>query len=129
MPRKPKKPCSYPGCPKLTDGRYCQEHQSLVHKQYNRYSRNAAHRKRYGAAWKKVRDAYAAAHQLCEVCLREGRYVKMEEVHHVKPLSEGGTHEMSNLIALCKSCHSRIHSTREDRWKRKPREYESTELS
>lgn len=28
MPRKPKKPCAYPGCPNLTDGRYCPEHQS-----------------------------------------------------------------------------------------------------
>lgn len=23
MPRKPKKPCAYPGCPNLTEGRYC----------------------------------------------------------------------------------------------------------
>lgn len=30
MPRKPKKPCAYPGCPNLTDGRYCPEHQSKV---------------------------------------------------------------------------------------------------
>ena len=30
MPRKPKRPCSYPGCPKLTDGRFCEEHQKLI---------------------------------------------------------------------------------------------------
>ncbi|MCR1954151.1 HNH endonuclease, partial [Clostridioides mangenotii] len=23
MPKKPKRPCSYPGCPELTDGRFC----------------------------------------------------------------------------------------------------------
>ena len=29
MPRKPKRPCSYPGCPNLTDGRFCEEHSKL----------------------------------------------------------------------------------------------------
>ena len=29
MPRKPKKPCKHPGCPKLVDGMYCEEHASL----------------------------------------------------------------------------------------------------
>ena len=23
MPRKPKRPCSHPGCPELVDGRFC----------------------------------------------------------------------------------------------------------
>lgn len=29
MPRKPMKPCKHPGCPKLTEGFYCEEHESL----------------------------------------------------------------------------------------------------
>ena len=29
------------------------------------------------------------------------------EVHHVIPLEQGGTSEWSNLVALCKRCHSR----------------------
>ena len=29
MPKKPKRPCSYPGCSKLTDGRFCEEHAKL----------------------------------------------------------------------------------------------------
>lgn len=32
------------------------------------------------------------------------------------PLSEGGTHDRANLIALCKPCHARIHAERGDRW-------------
>ena len=40
MPRKPKRPCSYPGCPKLVDGQYCEEHKRLVDKQYNEYGRD-----------------------------------------------------------------------------------------
>ena len=39
-----------------------------------------------------------------------------EDIHHKKPLSEGGTHDRSNLIALCKPCHSQIHAKRGDRW-------------
>ena len=30
MPRKPKRPCSYPGCPKLVDGQYCEEQTRMV---------------------------------------------------------------------------------------------------
>ena len=29
MPRKPKRPCSYPNCPKLTDKQFCDEHERL----------------------------------------------------------------------------------------------------
>ena len=41
MPMKPKRPCSYPGCPKLVDGQYCEEHKKLVDKQYNKYGRES----------------------------------------------------------------------------------------
>ncbi len=37
MPNKPKRPCSYPGCPRLVDGQYCEEHKRLTDKQYNLY--------------------------------------------------------------------------------------------
>jgi len=30
MPMKPKKPCRHPGCPKLTDGLYCEEQQARL---------------------------------------------------------------------------------------------------
>lgn len=58
----------------------------------------------------------AAEHPFCELCFERGVIVPTEEIHHKKPLSEGGTHDWSNLIALCKSCHSRIHAERGDRW-------------
>ena len=35
MPRKPKSPCAFPGCPNLTDKRYCPEHESLENKRYD----------------------------------------------------------------------------------------------
>lgn len=119
MPRKPKRPCSYPGCPNLTDGRYCEKHQKIIAKRYEKYERSPVSKKRYGRTWKKIRDAYVASHPLCELCLKHDRYVVAEEVHHKKPLAEGGTHAWNNLIALCKACHARIHAQRGDRWHQK----------
>ncbi len=92
MPYKPKRPCSYPGCPKLTDGRYCEEHQKIVTAHYNKHERDPASKKRYGRAWKRIRDRYIAAHPLCEECRKAGKVTPAEEVHHIKPLSRGGTH-------------------------------------
>ena len=63
-----------------------------------------------------IRDKYAVGHPFCEKCYERGVLVPVEEIHHKLPLSEGGTHDRSNLIALCKSCHSQIHAKRGDRW-------------
>lgn len=30
-------------------------------------------------------------------------------VHHIKPVSEGGDDKPENLITLCKECHKEIH--------------------
>ena len=116
MPTKPKRPCSYPGCPRLTDGRYCEEHQKLTDRQYEKYGRGYDSKKRYGHAWEKVRSRFIHAHPLCEECLKAGRYTEAVLVHHILPIAEGGTHEEGNLMSLCASCHSRIHAERGDRW-------------
>lgn len=116
MPKKPKRPCSYPSCPRLTDGRFCEEHQRMESRRYEKYDRDPATHGRYGRAWKRIRDRYVKMHPLCEECMKKGLFVPTEEVHHRTPLSEGGTHQQDNLIALCKSCHARIHADRGDRW-------------
>ena len=108
MPYKPKRPCSHPGCGKLTDGRYCDEHRQIAERQYNQYLRDPDTNKRYGRAWKKIRARFLLRHPLCEQCLSEGRLTPAEEVHHILPLANGGTNEEGNLMALCKSCHSKI---------------------
>ena len=118
MPRKPKHPCAYPGCPELVEhgARYCPEHQQQVNHNYEKYGRDRSAKKKYGHAWKRIRDKYAAEHPFCELCFQRGILVPTEEIHHIKPLAEGGTHDSCNLIALCKSCHSQIHAKRGDRW-------------
>lgn len=115
MPRKPKHPCAWPGCPNLCDGRYCEEHSGKAREQYDRYERSPDVHKKYGRAWKRIRDRYVRSHPLCEMCLKEGRYIAVEEVHHIVPVSKGGTHEERNLMALCRSCHTKIHMEMGDR--------------
>lgn len=115
MPHKPLKPCAYPGCPNLTDGTYCEKHRNSEARKYNRYQRSSDHAKRYGSHWKKIRDLYASLHPLCERCLKEGRTTPMDEVHHIVPVSRGGTDDFSNLMSVCKSCHNKIHIEMGDR--------------
>lgn len=57
MPRKPKRPCSYPGCPNLTYGRFCPEHEKKEAKRYEKYDRDPNTKRRYGRAWKRIRDS------------------------------------------------------------------------
>lgn len=116
MPKKPKKPCRYPGCPKLTDNRYCEEHQKISDANYEKYERSYAPSERYGANWKRISEAYRSRHPFCEDCLKRGIYRKTEEVHHIKPISHGGTNEESNLRSLCHDCHSRYTAKMGDRW-------------
>lgn len=118
MPRKPKRPCSHPGCPELTDGRFCEQHEKQENKRYEKYDRDPAVRRRYGRVWKRIRDKYVLAHPFCEQCFKDGVMVQVEEVHHIVPLAKGGTHDTSNLISLCKSCHAKIHADSGDRWHR-----------
>lgn len=115
MPHKPLKPCKYPGCPNLTEDSYCKEHNGLVAKEYNRYSRSYDYNKKYDRAWKRIRDRYAKEHPLCERCLKEGRIAPMDEVYHILPVNRGSGNEESNLMSVCKSCHNKIHIELGDR--------------
>ncbi|MFM1524781.1 MULTISPECIES: HNH endonuclease [Helcococcus] len=116
MPRKPKSPCSYPGCPELVDGRFCKKHEKEYNRNYEKYQRDPRIKKRYGSQWRKIRKIYLNANPLCEECLKNNKYTKANEVHHILPLSRGGTHSFSNLMALCKPCHSRISVLDGDRF-------------
>ena len=79
MPKKPKRPCSYPGCPRLTDGRFCEKHRKSENQRYEKYDRDPAAKRKYGRAWKRIRDRYMNAHPLCERCQQEGRLIKAEQ--------------------------------------------------
>ena len=108
MPHKPKRPCSFPNCPALTDDSFCPQHQSVMTARYNHHERDPKTRRRYGSGWQRIRARQLAAEPLCEVCRLEGRVTPAREVHHIMPLTAGGTHDPANLMSLCKPCHSRI---------------------
>lgn len=117
MPRKPKRPCGVSGCPGFAEdgSQYCSVHKKQQRDSYNRYERAQDANKKYGRAWKRIRDRYAAKHPLCERCLEEGRLTPVEEVHHIVPISKGGDHRETNLMSLCQSCHTKIHHELGDR--------------
>lgn len=115
MPMKPKQPCAYPGCPRLSDGRYCEEHRKIMVRDYDRYERDHESRKRYQGDWKRIRESYVKIHPFCERCFENGVLTPVDEVHHKLPVSRGGTNEWSNLMSLCRSCHNKIHHEMGDR--------------
>ena len=85
MPRKPKRPCSYPGCPKLVEGQYCDEHKRLTDKQYNQYGRDEFTKNFYKTPeWRTARKQQLNSYPFC-----------------------GDKFAPSNLQSLCWSCHSR----------------------
>jgi 5-methylcytosine-specific restriction protein A len=116
MPSKALKPCAYRGCPELTDKIYCSVHAKEEMKHYNRYERDPLTVKRYDSHWKKIRAAYLTTHPCCENVSEHKTLTPATLVHHRLPLKLGGTHDVSNLMALCVNCHERIHSERKERF-------------
>lgn len=61
------------------------------------------------ADWERLRDVVLARDERrCGNCRSESQL----EVHHVVPLSRGGTNRQRNLVTLCQSCHRRAHGKR-----------------
>lgn len=114
MPRKPKKPCGHPGCPTLTDNRYCDEHVKLYANE-----RGSAAERGYDSRWRKARTRFLKVHTFCVTCKAEGNLVKAAVVDHVIPHrgDEKLFWDESNWQALCKSCHDRKTMT-EDRYQK-----------
>lgn len=110
MPSKPKKPCTYPGCPELTTGGRCDRHKRQASRKYDK-ERGTSGERGYDATWQKVREMKANQDPLCQECLKTGRTVPLDKVHHIKPIE---THPelrlvMENLRSLCTPCHEAEH--------------------
>jgi len=125
MPRKPKRPCSYPGCPNLVEGQYCEEHKKLVDEQYNKYGRDDFSKSFYkGEMWLLVKKKHLDKSPFCVECLKNGVRKKARIVDHIIPMKEGGAaYDESNLQSLCWECHSRKSAKEGSRWGRRPHEY------
>ena len=59
--------------------------------------------------WRKLRQAvYQRDEGMCQYCLGEVELFQCH-IHHVLPLSEGGTNRPGNLKTLCVDCHQYRH--------------------
>lgn len=106
MPRAPKRPCRYPGCPNLCDSSvYCKTHAGFS---TDRLRGNAAERG-YDSRWRAARKRFLRRHPLCAECMRQGKLTPATVVDHVIP--HRGNQELfwdeNNWQPLCKGCHDR----------------------
>ena len=102
MPYKPKRPCRHPGCAKLSDGVYCDEHRSL-------YVRENAAERGYDSKWRGARLRFLRENPLCTQCRKRGKFTPATVVDHIIP-HRGDRRlfwDKNNWQPLCKSCHDR----------------------
>ncbi|MFZ5829808.1 MAG: HNH endonuclease [Planctomycetota bacterium] len=87
---------------------------NLPRRRARRDERPAARGRGYDGAWKRVRD-HVMNHvgRLCQDCLAGGRIRPADLVHHEATVRDSPERRLdgTNLVALCRSCHGRRHST------------------
>ena len=64
----------------------------------------------YDNSWRVVRKQHLTNSPLCELCLKEGRYVPGQDIHHKVKLRDRPDlrDDSTNLQTLCHSCHSTL---------------------
>ena len=104
MPRAPKRPCRFPGCPNLCEkGVYCPQHQ-----QYDTdHVRGSADARGYDSRWRRARASFLKHHPLCAECMRQNKITPATVVDHIVP-HRGDKNlfwDINNWQPLCKDCH------------------------
>lgn len=124
MPSRPRKPCSFPNCPELTNERYCEKHKKAIESEYAKTSRPFKYLYNTGR-WKTLRKQFLQNYPLCEECKAKGTVKAAVVVDHIKPHKgdERLFWDESNWQALCKECHDRKTAKEDGRWGRKGRIY------
>lgn len=105
-----KKICSSPHCPNyaLPNSAYCEEHQ----KEAPSRDSTSKYKEFYNSGiWKKLRRKFLISHIYCDECLKQGKYSLSNTVHHSLGFNSMETFlDQSKWVALCSSCHSKIHT-------------------
>jgi 5-methylcytosine-specific restriction enzyme A len=118
VPSAPNHPCSYPGCPLLTDKGRCEKHRKQERKQIDE-RRGSAHSRGYTSRWAKYSKARLAQYPLCVMCNAEGHTVAATCTDHIK--AHKGDMELfwdpTNHQSLCKH-HNDSKAVTEGRWGR-----------
>lgn len=70
---------------------------------------------RYNAEWRKLRKVQLATFPLCMTCIGDERLVAATDVHHKVDVADDPALrlDMTNLVSLCHSCHSKITRARQ----------------
>jgi len=60
---------------------------------------------------KRRRRVYERDGYTCQSCGAQGGQAGNTELHahHIKPISQGGSHKLGNLTTLCRNCHNQQH--------------------
>lgn len=119
MPARPLRPCTHPGCHKLSTSSRCEDHPYRRFESEDSAPRASFRDRGYSSKWDRFRKAWIRQHPLCgqrldsmsgehSRCWREGIAAYGREVDHIIP-HRGDTAlfwDENNLQTLCKSCHS-----------------------
>lgn len=114
MPSLPGGSCRVPGCknyskPSLNG--YCEVHKNKGWKDYQE-TKSSKVRIYQTTQWKKlVKAVWVIDNGLCRNCFSKGLIEPGSDVDHIKPKSQGGNDDLSNLQLLCKPCHKRKTAT------------------
>lgn len=116
--RKPNKPCAEVGCSNLTRKTYCKNHEENEQetaRNYNKYQRDPEVNSFYRSyAWQRVRAmALERDNYLCKRCVKQGRLVTANVVHHVVEVKTDWSLrlDIDNLESVCHACHNAEHKT------------------
>lgn len=65
-------------------------------------------RQTYGPYWESIRKTVLQRDNY-RCCYEDGRCGGPLQIHHIRPLSKGGTNDTNNLLTLCKNHHGLQH--------------------
>ena len=70
----------------------------------------------YGWKWDQLSRRFRQDNPLCHDCENNGRVTPSREVHHIVPIDVDPSlmYTRDNLVALCKGCHARRHTSPSD---------------
>ncbi|GHF37143.1 hypothetical protein GCM10010359_44730 [Streptomyces morookaense] len=110
MPRKPRPPCSVPGCPELTTGGRCAKHQREAEQQRGTSAANG-----YGTRWQRTRKAYLYRNRWCLLCGRTATVADHFPLSRRELVTQGvaDPDAFSRLRPLCTRCHNRETAKRQ----------------
>lgn len=60
--------------------------------------------------WSLSKEVTKRDNGMCVPCKAKGIFTKGSEVHHIIPLSRGGTNTLANTMLVCDGCHDTRHN-------------------